>query len=61
MATTPIGLIVGFLIGAGCRYFDIPSLAPPRPIGAFLLVAMTIVAWLDLRGRRCTFFGVSYA
>ena len=39
---TIIGLAVGFLIGAGCRYFDIPSPAPPRLIGAFLLVAMTL-------------------
>jgi XapX domain-containing protein len=42
MAATIIGLTVGLLIGAGCRYFDIPSHAPPRLIGAFLLVAMTL-------------------
>jgi XapX domain-containing protein len=42
MAATIIGLTVGLLIGAGCRYFDIPSPAPPRLIGAFLLVAMTL-------------------
>lgn len=42
MAQTLIGLTVGLLIGAGCRYFDIPSPAPPRLIGAFLLVAMTL-------------------
>jgi XapX domain-containing protein len=42
MATTVIGLTVGLLIGAGCRYFDIPSPAPPRLIGACLLVAMTL-------------------
>jgi XapX domain-containing protein len=42
MAATLIGLTVGLLIGAGCRYFDIPSPAPPRLIGAFLLVAMTV-------------------
>jgi XapX domain-containing protein len=46
LAATLIGLIVGLLIGAGCRYFDIPSPAPPRFIGAFLLVA-----WYDLRER----------
>jgi XapX domain-containing protein len=34
--------MVGLLIGAGCRYFDIPSPAPPRLIGACLLVAMTL-------------------
>lgn len=42
MAATFIGLAVGLLIGAGCRYFDIPSPAPPRLIGACLLVAMTL-------------------
>jgi XapX domain-containing protein len=42
MGATIIGLIVGLLIGAGCRYFDIPSPAPPRLIGACLLVAMTL-------------------
>ncbi|HEV2686207.1 MAG TPA: DUF1427 family protein, partial [Actinomycetota bacterium] len=42
MAATLIGLSVGLLIGAGCRYFDIPSPAPPRLIGALLLVAMTL-------------------
>jgi XapX domain-containing protein len=42
MFATIIGLTVGLLIGAGCRYFDIPSPAPPRLIGAFLLVAMTL-------------------
>jgi XapX domain-containing protein len=42
MLPTVIGLTVGLLIGAGCRYFDIPSPAPPRLIGALLLVAMTL-------------------
>jgi len=42
MSATLIGLGVGFLIGAGCRYFDVPSPAPPRLIGAFMLVAMTL-------------------
>jgi len=42
MVATLIGLVVGLLIGAGCRYFDIPSPAPPRLIGAFLLVPMTL-------------------
>ena len=42
MAPTLIGLIVGLLIGAGCRFFDVPSPAPPRLIGALMLVAMTL-------------------
>lgn len=36
------GLVLGALVGAGCRWFDIPSPAPPRLIGALLLVAMTL-------------------
>jgi XapX domain-containing protein len=42
MITASIGLVVGLIIGAGCRFFDIPSPAPPRLIGALLLVAMTL-------------------
>ena len=37
-----IGLLLGLIIGAGCRLFDIPSPAPPRLIGAVLLLAMTV-------------------
>lgn len=37
-----IGLLVGFLIGAGCRFFDIPSPSPPVLPGALLVVAMTL-------------------
>ena len=42
MTATIIGLTVGLFIGADCRFFDIPSPAPPRLIGACLLVAMTL-------------------
>ena len=42
MAAATIGLVLGLVIGAGCRYFDIPSPAPPRLIGACLLLAMTV-------------------
>ena len=42
MVATLVGLVVGLLIGAGCRYFDVPSPAPPRLIGAVMLVAMTL-------------------
>lgn len=34
-------MILGVLIGAGCRWFDIPVPAPPRIVGALLVVAMT--------------------
>jgi XapX domain-containing protein len=37
-----IGLAVGFLIGVGCRYFDIPVPSPPMLPGALLVVAMTL-------------------
>ncbi|QRM31613.1 DUF1427 family protein [Microvirga sp. VF16] len=36
------GLLMAFAIGAFCRWFDIPSPAPPRVVGALLVVAMTI-------------------
>jgi len=37
-----LGLLLGFAIGAACRWFDIPSPAPPRVVGALLVVAMTL-------------------
>ena len=42
MITGTIGLVLGLVVGAGCRFFDIPSPAPPRLIGACLLLAMTV-------------------
>jgi XapX domain-containing protein len=42
MIAAIIGLLLGLIIGAGCRLFDIPSPAPPRLIGAVLLLAMTV-------------------
>jgi len=36
------GLLAGLLIGAGCRWFDIPVPSPPKLIGALLVVAMTL-------------------
>lgn len=36
-----IGAVLAFLIGAGCRFFDIPAPAPPALQGALLVVAMT--------------------
>jgi XapX domain-containing protein len=33
---------MAFAIGAGCRWFDIPSPAPPKLVGALLVVAMTV-------------------
>ncbi|WP_166365668.1 DUF1427 family protein [Pseudomonas akapageensis] len=42
MIALGFGCAIGGLIGAGCRWFDIPSPAPPTPFGALLVVAMTI-------------------
>ena len=36
------GIVLGLLIGAGCRWFDIPVPSPPKLIGALLVVAMTV-------------------
>lgn len=35
------GLILGFLIGLGCRYFDIPLPSPPKLVGALVVLSMT--------------------
>jgi len=37
-----IGAVVAFLVGAACRYFDIPVPSPPILPGALLVVAMTL-------------------
>jgi XapX domain-containing protein len=37
-----IGIILGLLIGAACRWFDIPVPSPPKLTGALLVVAMTV-------------------
>jgi XapX domain-containing protein len=36
-----MGLLLAFLIGAGCRFFDVPIPGPPRLVGALLVVSMT--------------------
>jgi len=36
------GIGLGLAIGAGCRWFDVPLPAPPRLVGALLVVAMTL-------------------
>lgn len=42
MSKMAVGLILGLLIGAGCRYFDVPVPSPPKLAGALLVVAMTV-------------------
>lgn len=37
-----LGLGMGLFIGAGCRWFDVPLPAPPKMVGALLVVAMTL-------------------
>jgi XapX domain-containing protein len=37
-----IGMILSFVIGAGCRYFDIPAASPPVIPGALIVLAMTL-------------------
>lgn len=37
-----LGLLLGFLIGVGCRVANVPLPAPPVLVGALLVLAMTI-------------------
>lgn len=37
-----ISLALGLGIGVGCRWFDLPLPAPPKLVGALLVVAMTV-------------------
>ena len=37
-----VGVILGLLIGVGCRWFDIPVPSPPKLGGVLLVVAMTV-------------------
>jgi XapX domain-containing protein len=37
-----VGILLGLLIGAACRWFDIPVPSPPKLTGALLVVAMTV-------------------
>lgn len=37
-----IGITLGLLIGFICRWFDLPLPAPPKLVGALLVVAMTL-------------------
>ncbi len=37
-----LGLLIGFSLGAACRFFDIPVPSPPKLLGALLVVATTV-------------------
>jgi XapX domain-containing protein len=41
MIRIAIGFVLSFVIGAGCRYFDIPAASPVIP-GALIVLAMTL-------------------
>ena len=42
MARILIGFVLSFLVGAACRYFDIPAASPPVIPGALIVLAMTL-------------------
>ncbi|MBV8634945.1 MAG: XapX domain-containing protein [Burkholderiaceae bacterium] len=42
MSALVAGIVLGLLVGAVCRWFDLPSPTPPTPSGALLVVAMTL-------------------
>ena len=37
-----LGLGLAFGIGAGCRYYELPLPAPPKLMGALLVLTMTL-------------------
>jgi XapX domain-containing protein len=37
-----IAILLALLIGAACRWFEIPVPAPPRLFGALLILAVTV-------------------
>jgi len=41
MMASILGILLGLGIGATCRWIDIPLPAPPKLVGALLVVAMT--------------------
>lgn len=42
MTAAITGIALGFLIGVCCRWFDLPLPAPPKVVGALLVVFMTL-------------------
>ena len=42
MIAALLGVLIGFAIGAACRWLDLPLPAPPKLVGALLVVAMTL-------------------
>lgn len=55
MSSALTGIALGLAIGAGCRWFDVPLPAPPKLVGALLVVAMTLgFLGTDLALRNCS-------
>jgi XapX domain-containing protein len=42
MNEVPISLALGLVIGIACRWFDLPLPAPPKLVGALLVLAITL-------------------
>jgi XapX domain-containing protein len=42
MTAALIGIVLGLAIGVACRLLDIPLPAPPKLVGALLVLAMTL-------------------
>ena len=42
MTSALIGIVLGFAIGAGCRWFDLPLPRSPADRRALLVVAMSV-------------------
>ena len=51
-----LGLLIGFLLGAVCRWLEIPVPSPPKLLGALLVVATTLgyMAMDGMMARRQT-------
>jgi len=42
MTNLIVGIALGLVIGGACRWFDLPLPAPPKLVGALLVVAMSL-------------------
>lgn len=42
MMNAVLGIALGLVIGGACRWFDLPLPAPPKLVGALLVLAMSL-------------------